>query len=174
MVWITSQGNPSASESRKASWNLDVYESENELINQGGRILKVSTSFLFVGSVVLRGMIFVMTPPKVSNPSERGETSKSTILPTSPESTPACHHKKRNKSSINIWNKLFKCHHSNQAQWIFFNIPEKTYFEIITISSIVKAPELRLQGQQLHRDLQWRSDFSLSSVWLVAEHLEFE
>lgn len=32
-----------------------------------------------------------MTPPSVSNPKERGQTSSKTILPTSPERTPACH-----------------------------------------------------------------------------------
>mmetsp|Transcript_18138 Transcript_18138/g.45701 ORF Transcript_18138/g.45701 Transcript_18138/m.45701 type:complete len:265 (+) Transcript_18138:274-1068(+) len=48
------------------------------------------TSDLEVGSVVLRGMRRVMTPPSVSRPRDRGVTSSSTMSDTSPASTPAC------------------------------------------------------------------------------------
>ena len=37
------------------------------------------TSFLEVGSVVLRGMTLVATPPRVSRPRDRGVTSSSTM-----------------------------------------------------------------------------------------------
>lgn len=39
-------------------------------------------SLLEVGSVVLRGMSLVMTPPRVSRPSESGVTSSSTRFDT--------------------------------------------------------------------------------------------
>mmetsp|Transcript_15175 Transcript_15175/g.32695 ORF Transcript_15175/g.32695 Transcript_15175/m.32695 type:complete len:317 (+) Transcript_15175:567-1517(+) len=48
-----------------------------------------NTSDLDVGRVVLRGMSLVITPPRVSRPSERGVTSSSTMSDTSPASTPA-------------------------------------------------------------------------------------
>mmetsp|Transcript_25190 Transcript_25190/g.64866 ORF Transcript_25190/g.64866 Transcript_25190/m.64866 type:complete len:279 (+) Transcript_25190:142-978(+) len=49
-----------------------------------------NTSLLEVGSVVLRVMSLVMTPPSVSRPMLRGVTSRSTMSLTSPASTPAC------------------------------------------------------------------------------------
>ena len=49
-----------------------------------------NTSDLEVGSVVLRMMSLVMTPPSVSRPRDRGVTSSSTMSDTSPPSTPAC------------------------------------------------------------------------------------
>mmetsp|Transcript_21890 Transcript_21890/g.44850 ORF Transcript_21890/g.44850 Transcript_21890/m.44850 type:complete len:333 (-) Transcript_21890:924-1922(-) len=48
------------------------------------------TSVFFVGMVVLRLMSTVATPPRVSTPKERGETSRSTMSFTSPAKTPAC------------------------------------------------------------------------------------
>ena len=45
-------------------------------------------SDFFVGIVVLRGMSTVVTPPRVSMPSDRGVTSSSNTSFTSPASTP--------------------------------------------------------------------------------------
>ena len=50
-------------------------------------VLKISV--FLVGMVVLRGMSTVMTPPRVSTPSDSGVTSSSTTSFTSPASTPA-------------------------------------------------------------------------------------
>ena len=47
-------------------------------------------SDFLVGMVVLRGMSVVITPPRVSMPSDSGVTSRSSMSLTSPESTPAC------------------------------------------------------------------------------------
>jgi hypothetical protein len=44
---------------------------------------------LEVGKVVFFGIIFVITPPKVSSPRDNGVTSKSTMSLTSPAKTPA-------------------------------------------------------------------------------------
>mmetsp|Transcript_37318 Transcript_37318/g.66807 ORF Transcript_37318/g.66807 Transcript_37318/m.66807 type:complete len:203 (+) Transcript_37318:832-1440(+) len=49
-----------------------------------------NTSLFEVGSVVLRVMSLVMTPPRVSRPIERGVTSRRTMSLTSPARTPAC------------------------------------------------------------------------------------
>ena len=46
------------------------------------------TSVLRVGMVVLRSIIFVMMPPMVSTPRDRGVTSSSRMPSTSPASTP--------------------------------------------------------------------------------------
>ena len=46
------------------------------------------TSVLRVGMVVLRSIIFVMTPPMVSTPSDSGVTSSSRMPSTSPPNTP--------------------------------------------------------------------------------------
>ena len=43
-----------------------------------------------VGMVVLRSITFVMTPPMVSTPRDRGVTSSNNKPSTSPPSTPAC------------------------------------------------------------------------------------
>ena len=48
-----------------------------------------NVSVFFVGIVVLRGIIGVMTPPSVSMPRVSGVTSSSRMSLTSPESTPA-------------------------------------------------------------------------------------
>mmetsp|Transcript_127862 Transcript_127862/g.398208 ORF Transcript_127862/g.398208 Transcript_127862/m.398208 type:complete len:319 (+) Transcript_127862:328-1284(+) len=48
------------------------------------------TSVFFVGIVVFLEMRTVETPPRVSTPKERGETSRSTMSLTSPARTPAC------------------------------------------------------------------------------------
>mmetsp|Transcript_5554 Transcript_5554/g.14115 ORF Transcript_5554/g.14115 Transcript_5554/m.14115 type:complete len:548 (-) Transcript_5554:148-1791(-) len=49
-----------------------------------------NTSLFDVGSVVFRGMIFVITPPSVSSPRLSGVTSRSTMSLTSPARTPPC------------------------------------------------------------------------------------
>ena len=43
-----------------------------------------NTSDLLVGKVVFLGISLVMTPPRVSSPRERGDTSRSTMSLTSP------------------------------------------------------------------------------------------
>ena len=48
-----------------------------------------NTSDLDVGSVVLRGISLVITPPRVSRPRDSGVTSRRTMSRTSPASTPA-------------------------------------------------------------------------------------
>ena len=46
-------------------------------------------SDFLIGTVVLREIIFVITPPNVSTPSDKGVTSSNKISFTSPERTPA-------------------------------------------------------------------------------------
>ena len=46
-------------------------------------------SDFFVGIIVFRGVILVVTPPNVSTPNESGVTSRSKISFTSPPKTPA-------------------------------------------------------------------------------------
>ena len=49
-----------------------------------------NVSLLRVGMVVLASMSFVITPPRVSMPTERGTTSSRSTSFTSPDSTPPC------------------------------------------------------------------------------------
>mmetsp|Transcript_89856 Transcript_89856/g.275063 ORF Transcript_89856/g.275063 Transcript_89856/m.275063 type:complete len:203 (-) Transcript_89856:1128-1736(-) len=49
-----------------------------------------NTSVFFVGIVVFREISTVATPPRVSTPKDKGDTSSNTMSFTSPAKTPAC------------------------------------------------------------------------------------
>ena len=49
-----------------------------------------NVSDFFVGIIVFLGVIFVVTPPKVSTPRDNGVTSNNKMSLTSPPNTPAC------------------------------------------------------------------------------------